>query len=210
MEKSICRLVLFFLFYLAQYALAHVHTTTTAVDADGSETPEQNSSQRAGDHLAINDESFNNGAPFKILIHQIDETGWDKEVEDYYWLMPNGNTTVNCTRAARYNIQDGKLHIAGKIISTDVGVLNMAFEPSLDKGEITTRFSVNNGILNWTNSHFTEGVAQFYKLPPGLLENAQILSKFVGPMRPKRGWTPIMLSVKTSEFLNHFSEIYHP
>lgn len=209
MGKNNCCLVFFFLFLFAQYALAHIHATTTAVDADGSETPEQNGSERAGDHSAIGDETFNNGAPFKILIQQIDETGWDKEVDDYYWLMPNGNTTVNCTRAARYNIQDGKLHIAGKIISTDVGVLNMAFEPSLDKGGITTRFFVNNGILNWTNSHFTEGVAQFYKLPPGLLENALILSKFVGPMRPKRGWSPILLNVKPSEFFNHFSENYH-
>ena len=202
MERSICRAVSFILFFsLAQSALSHVHTTATAIDGGRTETPEQSSSQRAGDtHPAVSDESFNDGAPFKILIQQIDETGWDKEVEDYFWLMPNGNTTVNCTRAARYNIQDGKLHIAGKIISTDVGVLNMAFEPSLDRGEITTRFFVSNGILNWTSSHFTEGVAQFYKLPPGLLENALILSKFVGPMRPKRSWSPILLNVKPSEF----------
>ena len=197
MENSISRIVLFSLFFLTQSTFAHAHTAaTTTYDASSSQTLE------AGDALRVtSDESFNDGLPFKVLIQQVDETGWDAEVEDHYWLMPNGNTTLNCTRAARYFIQDGKLHIAGKIISTDVGVLNMAFEPSLERGEITTRFFVSNGMLNWTNSHFTEGMAQFYKLPPGLLENAQILSKFVGSMRPKRGWTPITLNVKPSKFL---------
>ena len=146
------------------------------------------------------DEPFNNGQPFKILIQQVHEAGWSGGVtDDYYWLMPNGNTTVNCTHGATYAIQEGKLHIAGKIISTDVGVLNMAFEPRLTPGDITTQFFVVNGTLGWSNLHFTEGIAQFYKLPPGLLENALILSKFVGPMQPKRGWSPIRLIAKSSK-----------
>ena len=188
----------FCLIFFAQAATARVSVATTADDDIKLEATREKLVRRAGNLPAATDESFNNGTPFKVLIQHIDETGWSNDAVDHFWLMPNGNTTVNCTRAARYSIQEGKLHIAGKIISTDVGDLNMAFEPRLDRGEITTQFFVSNGILNWTSTHFTEGIAQFYKLPPGLLENALILSKFVGPMQPKRGWSPILLNVKPS------------
>lgn len=147
------------------------------------------------DSGAARDARFNAGVPFVILLQQLDMTGWGRRqaVTEYSWLMPNGNTTVNCTRAGSYTIRDGELHIGNKTFSTDNGKPNMAFVAHALIGNITRSFSVDNGFLNWTNSHFTDSVTQFYKLPPGLLENALILAKFVGPKQRERGWSPIVL-----------------
>ena len=208
MKNNVYHAFIICLLSFIQVAAARVFVAPRAIDDKTSQASEEKLARRDGTLPVATDESFNNGAPFKVLIQQVNEAGWNDDVIDYYWLMPNGNTTTNCTRAARYRIQEGKLHIAGKIISTDIGVLNMAFEPRLDRGEVTTEFFVRDGLLNWTSPHFTEGVAQFYKLPPGLLENALILSKFVGPMQPKRGWSPIKLNVKPSKAVLAFSVQY--
>ncbi|GAB7353922.1 hypothetical protein MBLNU459_g4266t1 [Dothideomycetes sp. NU459] len=86
--------------------------------------------------------------------------------------------------------------------------MDQGFEASEQILPINTTFAVRNGTLSWTNAEFTNGTVQFYKLPPGLLDNAQVLCKFLGPMEPHRSWSPIVLyadpanSVPTSTALS--------
>ncbi len=142
------------------------------------------------------DDRYNNGKPFLILVHQADMSGWIKPRQvavEFSWLMSNGNTTVDCSSAAEYRLTNGQLRTNGTLISTFTGETSMAFRAVPDVGNITTTLSVSNGTLNWINSNFTDGFAQFYKLPPGLMENALVLAKFIGPMVPRRSWSPVIL-----------------
>ncbi|KAK5013452.1 hypothetical protein LTR39_003641, partial [Cryomyces antarcticus] len=142
------------------------------------------------------DSAANGGQPFLLEISQVDPSGWyhRRQVQTQSWLMPNGNTTTNCSKAAQYQIVNGQLStLDGLYASTNYGIRNQAFAVSQDVGPISTSFFVNGTMLGWNNSNFSNGTAQFYKLPPGLLENALILAKFIGPMTPRRGWSPIYI-----------------
>ncbi|KAJ9628884.1 hypothetical protein H2203_002789 [Taxawa tesnikishii (nom. ined.)] len=140
------------------------------------------------------DQAANSGTPFVLRIQQVDSSGWTKRQAEPSWLMYNGNTTTNGSVAEQYHINNGQLLTSnGSYVSTDFQVLNQALAASDYIEPINTTFSVADGMLNWTNPTFSNGTAQFYKLPPGLLDNALILVKFLGPMQPARSWSPIVL-----------------
>jgi hypothetical protein len=146
--------------------------------------------------VTLEDPDFNTGLPFLILVHQLDMSGWIRRRQaavQNSWLMQNGNTTVDCARAAQFTIKDSQLLVDGAHVSTEYGVLSMPFAPSIKTGAVSTNFTVIDNALHWKHPEFTEGIAQFYKLPPGLLENALVLAKFIGSMRRRRGWSPISL-----------------
>lgn len=110
--------------------------------------------------------------------------------------MANGNTTTNSSYATQYSIVNGQLVTSdGRTLSTSWGVESQAFSANDTVGPISTTFAFNASIssLSWSNANFTNGTAQFYKTPAGLLDNAQILVKFIGSMEPNRGWSPISL-----------------
>ena len=150
---------------------------------------------------AMSDAAINNGLPFVINLQQEDTSGWPMRAPAIpYWLMENGNTTTNASMAAQYYLNNGQLMtVSGKYASTDVGVTSQAFRVSNQVLPINTTFSCTDGMLNWTNAEFSNGTAQFYKLPPGLLDNALILAKFLGPMQPERSWSPIVLRPEPGE-----------
>lgn len=149
----------------------------------------------------------NSGDPFVIRLQQVDTSGYPDQTSAPYWLRSNGNTTVDASLATIYRIVSGRLFVAadgGSYISTDYGVIGQTFAVASRLGAIWSDFSVNKHMLNWTNTNFSNGTAQFYKLPPNLLENAQILVKFIGPMEAQRSWSPVILYVDPRKF--HFSE----
>lgn len=137
------------------------------------------------------------GEPFLLEVQRIDGSALGKRQQltpETSWLMENGNTTTDSSRAAVCSIdRDGHLHINNNIMSVNEGVPSAPFVANLGTFSISTKFSTTNTVLGWTNSTFSNGTAQFYKLPVGLLENAQILGKYYGPPEPNRGWTPINL-----------------
>lgn len=138
----------------------------------------------------------NGGTPFVVRLQQTDTSGYPDQTTAPYWLMANGNTTTDASVATVYRIVNGQLMTYnGSYISTGYGVVDQTFAISPGLGPIGTYFSVTNRMLNWTNTNFSNGTAQFYKLPPGLLQNAQILAKFIGPMEPQRSWSPVILYV---------------
>ncbi|KAG9576380.1 hypothetical protein KCU86_g14421, partial [Aureobasidium melanogenum] len=143
------------------------------------------------------DAAANGGAPFVIRLQQVDVSGYLDQDTASYWLTANGNTTTNSSVAAVYTINEGRLAILnGSHVATNFNVVDQAFGVTDYDLPINTTFSVNDRMLNWTNPLFTNGTAQFYKLPPGLLDNALILAKFLGPMEAQRSWSPVILYVE--------------
>ncbi|KAK6005862.1 hypothetical protein QM012_007504 [Aureobasidium pullulans] len=143
------------------------------------------------------DAAANGGAPFVIRLQQVGVSGYPDADTAPYWLTANGNTTTNTSAAAVYTINEGRLAILnGSHVATNFNVVDQAFGVTDYDLPINTTFSVNDRMLNWTNSLFTNGTAQFYQLPPGLLDNALILAKFLGPMEPQRSWSPVILYVE--------------
>jgi hypothetical protein len=143
------------------------------------------------------DAAANGGAPFVIRLQQVDVSGYPDQDTAPYWLTANGNTTTNSSLAAVYTINEGRLAtLNGSHVATNFNVVDQAFGVTDYDLPINTTFSVNNRMLNWTNALFTNGTAQFYKLPPGLLDNALILAKFLGPMEAQRSWSPVILYVE--------------
>ncbi|KAG9963800.1 hypothetical protein KCU61_g3343, partial [Aureobasidium melanogenum] len=143
------------------------------------------------------DTAANGGAPFVIRLQQVDVSGYPDQDTAPYWLTANGNTTTNSSVAAVYTINEGRLAILnGSHVATNFNVVDQAFGVTDYDLPINTTFSVNDRMLNWTNPFFTNGTAQFYKLPPGLLDNALILAKFLGPMEAERSWSPVILYVE--------------
>ncbi|KAG9858513.1 carbohydrate-binding module family 43 protein, partial [Aureobasidium melanogenum] len=143
------------------------------------------------------DAAANGGAPFVIRLQQVDVSGYPDQDTAPYWLTANGNTTTNSSVAAVYTINEGRLAILnGSHVATNFNVVDQAFGVTDYDLPINTTFSVNDRMLNWTNPLFTNGTAQFYKLPPGLLDNALILAKFLGPMEAERSWSPVILYVE--------------
>ncbi|KAI5277000.1 hypothetical protein E4T47_00019 [Aureobasidium subglaciale] len=143
------------------------------------------------------DVAANGGAPFVIRLQQVDVSGYPDQDTAPYWLTANGNTTTNSSLAVVYTINAGRLTtLNGSHIATNFNVVDQAFGITDYNLPINTTFSVRNRMLSWTNPLFTNGTAQFYKLPPGLLDNALILAKFLGPMEAQRSWSLVILYVE--------------
>ncbi|KAF2835930.1 hypothetical protein M501DRAFT_987881 [Patellaria atrata CBS 101060] len=142
------------------------------------------------------------GAPFNIEVVHVDPSGWFTWYPPARsWLLSNGNTTTNRSRATIYRILNGRLSAPSGWVSTTRGLRNKAFAVSQTVGDVQQWVFTTDTMLNWTSEAFTGGVAQFYKLPPGFLGNARVLVKFVGGMQPSRGWSPIVLWAREVESL---------
>ncbi|PSK53990.1 Chitin deacetylase [Elsinoe australis] len=144
-----------------------------------------------------NDQICNGGAPFVVRIELSDPSGYQEGQTAYAassWLLPNGNTTTDPARAGQYHVVNGQFaSVDGNYASSEVGTTVQALSVSSSVGAISRTFQCSNGTLTWRNGNFTNGYAQFYKLPPNLLENARILAKLVGPMEPERSWSGVRL-----------------
>ncbi|PNS21330.1 Chitin deacetylase [Sphaceloma murrayae] len=146
-----------------------------------------------------NDQIANGGVPFVIRIELRDPSGYQDQ-SSYAapsWLLPNGNTTTTPARAGQYRLLNGQLaSVDGQYVSSEVGTSVEPLAVSSTVRAISRTFQSANGSLVWRNGNFTNGYAQFYKLPPNLLENARILAKLVGPMEPERSWSAVRLAAE--------------
>ncbi|KAM0716879.1 hypothetical protein Q7P37_006731 [Cladosporium fusiforme] len=158
--------------------------------------------------VPYDDDSWNGGTPFVL---EIEPDGLynplnSRDVPQRSWLTLNGNTSTNPLSAGQYQIRSGQLvSVNGSYLSTNLNVQSQPFAIAPSAGTISTTFTFKDGVLNWTSPRFTNGRAQFYKLPVGLIDNAQVLCKFIGPMEPGRSWTPIVLRAKPCDEVNPLS-----
>ncbi|KAI9692790.1 MAG: hypothetical protein M1820_009338 [Bogoriella megaspora] len=150
------------------------------------------------------DYALNHGEPFVINVVRTNPPTFQKRQnqDQQIWIMENGNTTYDASQAARFKILDGILYGSNGTMSTNQGTLTMPFVIPQTLGTINTTFAVVDDGLTWSNPEFTAGVAQFYQVPPGLLKNAMVLAKFIGPMTPQRGWSAVNLFAQPVADLN--------
>ncbi|TKA24245.1 hypothetical protein B0A50_06009 [Salinomyces thailandicus] len=106
--------------------------------------------------------------------------------------MANGNTTIDGSKAALWTINDGQLSSGNLYVTTSYGTAHEPFAVANTIGTISTTFAVQNGIFYWNNSAFDGNTTQFYKVPGGLVDNAQVVARFSGPIDPS--WAVLTLS----------------
>ncbi|KAI7220945.1 hypothetical protein KC333_g2055 [Hortaea werneckii] len=139
------------------------------------------------------DEGANTGMPFVI------EVDWEglgsykkRQAAQIAYLMANGNTTTDSSKAARWQIRDGQLSSGDLFVSTSPGIQHEPFAVASTIEAISRTFAVQNSMFYWNNSAFDGNTAEFYKWPAGVFDNAQVIARFSGPIDPN--WARIVLS----------------
>lgn len=139
------------------------------------------------------DEGANAGLPFVIEVDWEDLGSYKKRQEaQIAYLLANGNTTTNGSKAARWQIRDGQLSSGDQFVSTSPGIQHESFAVASTIEAISRTFAVQNSIFYWNNSAFDGNTAEFYKWPAGVFDNAQVVARFSGPIDPD--WARIVLS----------------
>lgn len=160
-----------------------LNTTTVPVTIVVSPTPSLDAVLNAGD-------------PFVITIPLDDGSRLKKRQARFSYMMANGNTTTNSSRAAILRLMEGRLYIEGIKMTVADGMRSTPFAADANPGNIDTLFSVSRGTLNWTNSAFTNGTAQFFQIPSEQSENAMILVQLIGTPAPELGPRPLSLGTE--------------
>lgn len=150
------------------------------------------------------DEGANTGMPFVI------EVDWEglgsykkRQAAQIAYLMANGNTTTDGSKAARWQIRDGQLSSGDLFVSTSPGIQHKPFAVASTIEAISRTFAVQNSMFYWNNSAFDGNTAEFYKWPAGVFDNAQVIARFSGPIDPD--WTRIVLSAAPGKTKLHIN-----
>ncbi|KAI7345524.1 hypothetical protein KC357_g2487 [Hortaea werneckii] len=139
------------------------------------------------------DEGANAGLPFVIEVDWEGLGSYKKRQEaQIAYLLTNGNTTTDGSKAARWQIRDGQLSSGDQFVSTSPGIQHESFAVASTIEAISRTFAVQNSIFYWNNSAFDGNTAEFYKWPAGVFDNAQVVARFSGPIDPD--WARIVLS----------------
>lgn len=140
------------------------------------------------------DDDANNGTPFVLEIGTPSGSKKRQSVARV-WVKPDGNTTDIGSEAAQYVIRNGVLTTTnGGYISTSAGVATEPFAVSWTAQAIDTQFVVQQGVLTWKNTQFSNGVAGLYQTPAGLVNNAEVIARFSGPVDPS--WQSVELGAR--------------
>ena len=139
------------------------------------------------------DSTANNGTAFVLEVEWSAISGSNTKRDPVTaYLTGTGNTTIDGTRATHYQIANGKLtSVDGGFASSSPNIANEPFDLSAGVASISTTFSVVNGALTWKNAAFSNGSAEFFKVPANLLDNAEVIVRFGGAI--DQSWTPVVL-----------------
>lgn len=137
------------------------------------------------------DAAANSGTAFVIEVG-VPSSSKKRQSAVTSYLMANGNTTIDGSKAALWTINDGQLSSGNLYVTTSYGTAHEPFAVANTIGTISTTFAVQNGIFYWNNSAFDGNTTQFYKVPGGLVDNAQVVARFSGPIDPS--WAVLTLS----------------
>lgn len=156
-------------------------STCSAVYTSGSRTVTVVHSTVTVQPQPWSDAAANSGTPFVI---EVSAPGASKkrQAATTAWLMANGNTTTDGSKAARWTINDSQLSANGLFVSTSSGIPYEPFAVANTLEAISRTFAVQGGIFYWNNSAFDGNTAQFYKTPGGDLDNVQVVARFSGPI----------------------------
>jgi hypothetical protein len=150
-----------------------------------------------------NDAAWNGGSPFVLEIDA--DTASDPlprrvDLTGRFWVTLNGSTSTDPSFAGQYYIRGGQLmSINGSYVSTNLNVQSQPFSISSTPGSISTSFTFKDGVLNWTSPRFIDGRAKFCKLPVSLVDDAQVLCQFLGPVQYQKSCSPIRLHARPCE-----------
>lgn len=136
-----------------------------------------------------NDQAANSGTPFVLQVVTGSGSSRKRQAPSATWIMANGNTTMDSTKAAHYQISQGQLSDGnGHYVSMSSGV---AYEPfALSSTTGSTLFFVQDSVLYWADQAFTDGGAMFFEVPD-ILSNAEIVARFTSAADPS--WTQVTL-----------------
>ncbi|KAI7283080.1 hypothetical protein KC345_g3140 [Hortaea werneckii] len=138
------------------------------------------------------DEGANTGLPFVIEVDWEGIGSYKKRQEaQIAYLMANGNTTTDGSKAARWQIRDGQLSSGDQFVSTSPSIQREPFAVASTIEAISRTFAVQDSIFYWNNSAFDGNTAEFYKWPAGVFDNAQVVARFSGPIDPD--WARVVL-----------------
>ncbi|KAK5125185.1 hypothetical protein LTR85_000861 [Meristemomyces frigidus] len=143
------------------------------------------------------DATANSGTPFVLGIQF---GGGSRKRAAPAYLTADGNTTTDTTQATWYTVINGQLSDSnGHYVSTSSSTLSQPLAVSVVTSPITTTFHITNSVLGWNNSAFDNGVAEFFSTPAGVVNNAQIITRFNGAIDPS--WSAISFhAVPASSF----------
>ncbi|KAK1819015.1 hypothetical protein LTR12_006588 [Friedmanniomyces endolithicus] len=146
------------------------------------------------------DAIVNSGTPFVLEVASPSAGSTRKrQLSGVAYLTANGNTTTDGSLATLFRIANGLLtSVNGGYASASVNVMHQPFALFASVGSIETTFAVSNLTLGWNNTAFSSGAAEFFKVPAGLVNNAQVIVRFSGSIDPS--WSPILLTAMPGQF----------
>ncbi|KAK0365786.1 hypothetical protein LTR94_005599 [Friedmanniomyces endolithicus] len=146
------------------------------------------------------DAIVNSGTPFVLEVASPSAGSTRKrQLSGVAYLTANGNTTTDGSLATHFRIANGLLtSVNGGYASASVNVMHQPFALFASVGSIETTFAVSNLTLGWNNTAFSSGAAEFFKVPAGLVNNAQVIVRFSGSIDPS--WSPILLTAMPGQF----------
>ena len=113
----------------------------------------------------LTDANLNAGTPFVIQVAQYSTPGAlsTRAAPVYSWLTANGSLTNTNSSAAQYHITGGRLFTSsGLCVSANTSTAQTILAASPACGPFSGNFTFENDMLNWTNSAFFDGAAQFF------------------------------------------------
>jgi len=159
--------------------------------------------------VAYDDAAWNGGAPFVLEIEPdspTDPLARRQSLIGRSWVALDGNTTTDPLTAGQYYIRSGQLmSVNGSSVSTDLNVVKQPFSIKPTTGSISTYFSFKDGMLNWTSPRFTGGRVKFCKQPVNLVDNAQVLAQFIGPVVEQGLCAAVRMIAKPCDEVNPLS-----
>ncbi|KAF2481522.1 hypothetical protein BDY17DRAFT_189902 [Neohortaea acidophila] len=142
------------------------------------------------------DHGHNHGTPFLLEVQTSSGNTRKRNANIPMYVRANGFTTRSTETAGHYIIQNGMLTtVHGGYISEPVGVRHNSFAIKGHLQSENSTFHVRDGLLEWKNDNFTNGIAHFYEIfPAGRARAGEILAYFYGPLF--KDWTPVVLVVR--------------
>ncbi|EME77747.1 uncharacterized protein MYCFIDRAFT_84845, partial [Pseudocercospora fijiensis CIRAD86] len=114
----------------------------------------------------FSDAAINNGAAFAVEIQPMGQSAKKRQAESRTYLNAGGYTTTDPSEAVQYSINDGVLSATtGGSVTADQNDTSVPFAISTTLKSIRTRFFSQNLTLNWNNTAFEGGSAEFYMTP---------------------------------------------
>ncbi|KAF7196141.1 hypothetical protein HII31_02542, partial [Pseudocercospora fuligena] len=142
----------------------------------------------------FSDASINNGATFAVEIQPMGQAAKKRQAESRTYLNAGGYTTTDPSQAVQYSIDDGVLSATtGGSVTADQNDTSIPFAISTTLKSIRTRFFSQNLTLNWNNTAFEGGAAEFY-MTPAFNGSQQVFAYLKGVQ--VANWMPVPFALR--------------